>query len=197
MIRSNPAIAIGVGAAFLAGYVTVAARGDAAGQAAAKPAAQEISPEEILAYHTKDEKGGSAEAGRPLYEKLCAGCHRFGAIGKDVGPDLSTITSRFKKQDILDSILWPSKVISDQYQAEMIELTDGKIVTGVLVRETAAAVLVRTGENPDKPVAVPKGQIASRAPSPISLMPERLLSGLSHADIANLLAFLMAPAPEK
>jgi putative heme-binding domain-containing protein len=163
----------------------------------AQPAGQKMKPEEILEYHSKEDAAGSAEAGRALYEKQCASCHRFGALGKDVGPDMTTIASRFKKRDVLDSILWPSKVISDQYQAEMFELKDGKIVTGVIVRETVAAVQVRTAETPDKPVAVPKSQIANRAASTVSLMPEGLLDGLSHTEIANLLAFVMSPPPAK
>ena len=145
----------------------------------------------------KDEKGGSAADGRPLYEQRCAACHRFGGIGRDVGPDLTTITSRFKKADILDSILWPSKVVSDQYQAEMFEMKDGKIVTGLIVRESAAAILVRTADAPDKPAVVTKAEIANRAPSVASLMPEGLHEGLSQKQLADLLAFVMAPPPEK
>lgn len=158
---------------------------------------QKMTPEQMLEYHSKDDKAGSPDAGRPLFEKQCAICHRFGGLGVDVGPDLTTIASRFKKRDVLESIVLPSKVISDQYQAEMFQLADGKIVTGVIVRETAAAVQVRTAENPGKPVAVPKGQITSRAPSTVSLMPEGLLEGMSHADVADLLAFVMAPPPAK
>lgn len=172
----------------------------AAGQQAA-PAAQAPGPkltrEEIFEHQNKQEGGGSAEAGRPLYEKQCAICHRFGEIGKDVGPDLTTIASRFKKKDVLESILWPSKIISDQYQSEMFELNDGSIVTGTIVRETAAAVLVRTAANPEKPVQVPKAKIANRATSTVSLMPEGLLDGYTQADIANLLAFVLAPPPAK
>ena len=156
-----------------------------------------MSAEEILQYHSKDEKGGSPEGGRPLYEKLCASCHIYGALGREVGPDLTTISSRFKKVDLLDSILYPSKVVSDQYKSEMIELKDGKVITGVLVRESAAMVVVRTAESPDKPVSVPKGQIAERGASPVSLMPEGLFAGLSHTEIADLLAFLLAPPPAK
>ena len=168
--------------------------------AASGVAAQQAAPvnrEQILEQHSKDEKGGSAEKGRPLYENRCAGCHRFGAIGKDVGPDLTTITSRFKKRDILESVLWPSKVMSDQYQAEMFELTDGKVVAGLIVRENATAVLVRTAENPDKPVVVSKAQISDRASSPVSLMPEGLFDDLDSTKIADLLAFVMAPPPDK
>jgi putative heme-binding domain-containing protein len=192
MTRFRRTLAAAIVSAFASGVVALAMQTPSAQSAAAK-----MKPEEILDYHTKDEKGGSAEAGRPLFDKQCAICHRFGAIGKDVGPDLTTIASRFKKKDVLDSILWPSKVISDQYQAEMFELTDGKIVTGVIVRESATAVLVRTADNPDKPIPVSKAQIANRAPSTVSLMPEGLLDGLNHAEIANLLAFVMAPPPAK
>ena len=193
MIRFRTAMAASV-ATTLLGFATISAQGAAPPSAAG---GQKRAPEEILAVHAKDGKAGNPEAGRPLFEKQCAICHRFGALGKDVGPDLTTITSRFKKQDILDSILWPSKVISDQYQAEMLELKDGKVITGVLVRESAAAVVVRTADAPDKPVSVPKGQIANRAPSTVSLMPEGLLDGLTDEQIADLLAFTLAPPPAK
>ena len=163
------------------------------------PAAQapKLTPEEIFDYQNKQETPGSAEAGRPIFDKVCAACHRFGEMGKDVGPDLTTIASRFKKKDVLESILWPSKIISDQYQAEMFELTDKSVVTGVLVRESATAVFIRTAENPDRPVQVPKAKIANRATSPVSLMPEHLLDGYTQADIANLLTFVLAPPPSK
>jgi putative heme-binding domain-containing protein len=169
----------------------VSARGSAG------PAGPQVNRDEILAAQLKDEKAGSPEAGRPLFEERCAICHRFGGIGTDVGPDLSTITSRFKRKDVLDAILWPSRVISDQYQAEMFELKDGKIVSGLIVRETAAAILVRTPDAPEKPVAVQKAQIANRAPSTVSMMPEGLVDTLTQKQIADLMAFTMAPPPDK
>ena len=185
--------------ALVAAVLVVA--GITAGRAAQTPGSQATGPkltrEQIFEHQNKQEGGGSAEAGRPLFEKQCATCHRFGEIGKDVGPDLTTIASRFKKKDVLESILWPSKIISDQYQSEMFELDDKTIVTGVIVRETAAAVLVRTSDNPDKPVAVPKARITTRAASTVSLMPENLLDGYTQEEIANLLAFVLAPPPAK
>lgn len=194
MIISRGAVVLSLVGVLAAGATRPGAQG---GAQPAGATGQQMTPEQILEHHTKDEKGGNAEAGRAIYEKQCAACHRFGGIGKDVGPDLTTITSRFKKKDILEAILWPSKVISDQYQAEMFELNDGSVVTGMIVRESAAAVLVRTGDNPDKPVAVPKGKIATRATSTVSLMPEGLLEGFSHEQIADLLAFMQAPPPAK
>jgi putative heme-binding domain-containing protein len=160
-------------------------------------ATSQVNREEILNAQLKDEKGGSPQAGRPFFEKRCGICHRFGGIGTDAGPDLTTITSRSKKRDILESILWPSKVIPEQYKAEMFELKDGKVVSGFIVRESAASVFVRTADSPEKPVAVPKDQIANRAVSPVSVMPEGLIDSLSAKEIADLLAFTMAPPPDK
>jgi putative heme-binding domain-containing protein len=181
-----------------AGASLVVATAAATGTAgAAGRHAPQANRDEILAAQMKDEKGGAADAGRPLFEERCAACHRFGGIGRDVGPDLTTITSRFKKRDVLEAILWPSKVISDQYQAEMFELSDGKIVSGLIVRESAAAIFVRTADTPDKPVAVPKAQIKSRAQSTVSMMPEGLVDTLTPKQIADMLAFTMAPPPDK
>jgi putative heme-binding domain-containing protein len=160
--------------------------------------APKLTPEEILEFQTKQSKPGSPEAGRPIFEKVCASCHRFGeAIGKDVGPDLTTIASRFKKQDVLESILWPSKVISDQYKSEMFEMKDGSIMSGVVVRENAANVFLRTAESTERPVPVPKALIANRAESTVSLMPPGLLDGYTQADISNLLEFVLVPPPAK
>ncbi|CAN5661553.1 hypothetical protein BH24ACI4_BH24ACI4_09130 [soil metagenome] len=198
MTRVAQVLAATAAGAFFSGLVLAAQGTPPPTPAQTAPGAGSgMSAEEILQYHSKDEKGGSPEGGRPIYEKLCASCHIYGALGREVGPDLTTISSRFKKVDMLDSILYPSKVISDQYKSEMIELTSGKVITGVLVRESAAMVVVRTADSPDKPVSVPKGQIAERGASPVSLMPEGLLAGLSHTEIADLLAFLLAPPPAK
>jgi putative heme-binding domain-containing protein len=179
-----------------AGASIVVAAVSARGSAASEGPPQ-VNRDEILAAQLKDETGGSPAAGRPLFEERCGICHRFGGIGKDVGPDLSTITSRFKRKDVLESILWPSRVISDQYQAEMFELNDGKIVSGLIVRETAAAILVRTADAPEKPVAVQKAQIANRGASTVSMMPEGLIDMLTPKQIADLMAFTMAPPPDK
>ena len=181
----------------VAGVFIALAIGRASQTLASQSPGPQLTREAIFEYQNKQEGGGSPDAGRPIFDKLCAACHRFGEIGKDVGPDLTTIASRFKKKDVLESILWPSKIISDQYQSEMFELDDKTIVTGVIVRETPAAVLVRTSDNPDKPVVLQKARITTRAASTVSLMPEGVLEGYSQEDIANLLAFVLAPPPAK
>ena len=70
-------------------------------------------------------------AGRTT-SKACAQCHRFGAIGTDFGPDLTTLASRFKKRDVVEAILWPSRAVSDQYQS--VEVHDHRQADAVRPR---------------------------------------------------------------
>ena len=150
--------------------------------------------EELLAalLATPPDQVPKPAEGQPVFEKLCATCHRFGELGNDVGPDLTTLNSRFKKKDILESILWPSKIISDQYESFMIETTGGDIITGAVVMEDDRRIVLRTAQSPDRPVQVPKSQIKTQQKSTVSLMPEELLTGLSHKEINGLIAFLQA-----
>ena len=52
------------------------------------------------------------------------------AEGGGVGPDLTAVAGRFSVRDLLESIVEPSKVISDQYAAVSIATKDGQVVTG-------------------------------------------------------------------
>jgi putative heme-binding domain-containing protein len=158
---------------------------------------QVLSKEEILEYQLFVPVGErpNPAAGHVLYEKACGKCHRFGGIGTDFGPDLTTIASRFKKKDILESTLWPSKTISDQYPSTIIELKSGEIVNGLVSRETAQAIQVRTADSTDRPITIPKTQIKEQRQSSISTMPEGLLDEFNQVEIASLLAFLMGPPP--
>ncbi len=133
--------------------------------------------------------------GRPVFDKVCSGCHRFGSMGKDVGPDLTTLAARLKKAEILEAILWPSRTIPDQYQSTLIEKRDGTIVAGMVQREDAVRVVLVTPQALDRPVTVLKSQVKVRQKSPTSLMPEDLLSEFTLSQVASLVAFLVGPPP--
>jgi putative heme-binding domain-containing protein len=158
---------------------------------------QVLSREEVLEYQlfVPFRVRQTTKPGAELYQQACAKCHRFGAVGTDFGPDLTTITSRFKKKDMLEAMLWPSRLISDQYPATIIELKTGEIVNGLVGRETAQGVQLRTADAPDRPITIPKAQIQEQRQSKISLMPEGLLDEFSQEEIANLLSYLLSPPP--
>jgi putative heme-binding domain-containing protein len=138
----------------------------------------------------------SAAKGRPLFEQTCAQCHRFGALGQDFGPDLTTLASRFRKRDVVEAILWPSRAISDQYQSVEIATSGGATHFGLIAREDATKVAVQTTPA-ERPVEIAKASITARTPSKVSLMPEGLVDDLSQQQLADLLAFLLSAPPQE
>ena len=133
--------------------------------------------------------------GRAHYDKACAQCHRFGSVGTDFGPDLTTLASRFKKRDVVEAILWPSRAVSDQYQSVEVTTTDKQTLFGLVAREDADKIALQMTPA-ERPIEVAKARVASRKPSPVSLMPEGLVDDLSQTQLADLLAFLLAPPPQ-
>jgi putative heme-binding domain-containing protein len=137
----------------------------------------------------------SVTAGKAAFEQVCAACHRFGSIGADVGPDLSAIASRFKKRDIVEAILWPSKTISDQYDVTIVETSDGQTLAGFVVSEEGNVLKMRTADTVGRAFEVEKSKVKKRTKSPVSMMPEGLVDELSQPQIQGLIAFLQA-APQ-
>ncbi len=135
------------------------------------------------------------EDGHNVFIKArCANCHVFGTKGKGGGPDLSTVTSRFRRRDILESIMYPSKVVSDQYTGVEVELNDFSTVTGMVASEDTRTltVITITGER----VVIPKRSIAKRTESKQTMMPEGLLNTMTLQELVSLIYFLEHGAEE-
>lgn len=132
----------------------------------------------------------STAKGKEIYAKLCAACHIFGDTGTSVGPDLTTLSSRFGKRETLDSLMWPSKTISDQYAVTVFELNDGSLLSGVVVREDARVVYIKNAENLERPRPILLSNVKERTESTVSLMPEHLVADLTLDDIDSLVAYM-------
>jgi putative heme-binding domain-containing protein len=162
--------------------------------------------EELQAVLDRVGHGRSFEAGRQAFAGAqCVLCHRMGQTGGLVGPDLTAVSSRFNRRDMLDSILNPSRVIDDKFRNTVFTLKDGTSVVGMIEREDGKAVVVRTNPLVAQTTTVPIANIASREISPVSPMPPGLINVLSQTQILDLLAYLesggdpkhpdFAPAP--
>jgi putative heme-binding domain-containing protein len=91
---------------------------------------------------------------------------------------------------LLESLLEPSKVISDQYQNVLVTKKDDEDVTGIVVEDTASKlVLVVNGLTGTK-VEVKKSDVKSKAASKLSPMPEGLINILTREEILDLLAYI-------
>ncbi|MBX7166224.1 MAG: c-type cytochrome [Pirellulales bacterium] len=133
-----------------------------------------------------------AKRGALVFEKSqCVKCHRFGARGEGVGPDLTNVSRRFQRKEIVESVLFPSQVISDQYSSKTLVTTDGRSFTGIIgsAGEDAVVVLQSTGDK----VVINKDEIEELVPSNKSAMPEGLFNNLTLEEIADLFAYLNSP----
>ena len=136
-------------------------------------------------------KGRSFSRGRDIFHQAqCSACHRYGDQGGAVGPDLTAVSTRFKRQDILEASTEPSKVLSEQYMNTAFETKDGKTVIGRIVDETPENVVVRTNPLENQTVTLQKADIESRQLSKISPMPVGLLNTFSKEEILDLMAYL-------
>ena len=161
-----------------------------------RPDTAAISEQELREYLEYDPMAyrGSAEKGREVFEQaFCGTCHRVGEIGQNAGPDLTDVGRRFRRLDVLDAILYPSRTISDQWAAVEFVTRDRQAIIGTVRADTGDAIVVRTVGGDD--LRLSKAEIVSRTPSSVSAMPEGLLNGLTLQQIRDLLTFLEKGAP--
>ena len=139
------------------------------------------------------EKGRSFEKGKQAFAAAqCIKCHRFGETGGTAGPDLTAIGSRFGPKDILESILEPSKVLSDQFQNETFRTVSGRTVTGRVVEDTKDAIAVQPDPLSPERVLIKKDDLESRTPSKVSPMPANLADVLTQDEILDLIAYMQS-----
>ncbi len=132
------------------------------------------------------------ERGRSLFFGAeCGKCHRMSGLGGGVGPDLTSIPSKFDERYVAEAIVSPSKDISDQYGSSNVLVDDGTIVTGIVV-EKGDKIEVYPIKATDQPVVLSRDEIESIEPAKVSQMPEGLLERLSKDEIRDLMGYLMS-----
>ena len=133
------------------------------------------SEQEIFEYMMYDPMTtvANTDDGRRVFEDACAKCHRFGDLGKDYGPDLTTLANRFSRKDMLEATLWPSRTISDQYGAWRIETRDD-VYSAMILEEDEESITVLIPDL-DRPVSIARENIVDMRESEVSIMPEGLL----------------------
>ncbi|HEY1603884.1 MAG TPA: c-type cytochrome [Pirellulales bacterium] len=134
------------------------------------------------------------DRGRSLFAATrCFACHRFSEEGGGLGPDLSSVAGRFSARDLLESIVLPSKVISDQYEAVTIATSDGRVVTGRIVNLNGDDLMLSPDMfDPNHMTRVKRSEIEEITRSPVSLMPEGLLNTLKDDEVLDLMAYLLS-----
>ena len=132
--------------------------------------------------------------GRRTYQAArCGACHRFDGTGGAPGPDLSNVAGRFSVKDLAESLIVPSKVISDQYRASVVLTTAGKVITGRIINDNKGTLTILTDPfDASKITTVSADKVDETSPSKTSLMPEKLLHPLGREELLDLVAYLLS-----
>ncbi len=139
----------------------------------------------------KATSGRSFEQGKMAFATAqCLKCHRFGGEGAATGPDLTGTGNRFAPNDVLEAILHPSKVISDQYRPTEFITKSRTLISGQVESDDGTTLTIRANPLSNETVKLKKSDIAKQRPARLSLMPEGLVDTLSEEEILDMIAYL-------
>jgi putative heme-binding domain-containing protein len=144
-------------------------------------------PKTILAL-----KGDAPRGEKLFWSKTlnCGNCHQIGSQGTALGPDLSTIGKIRVREDLLESILEPSRRIEPKYASYVVQTGDGRSLTGLLVKRDENEVVLRDAQN--KEIVLAAKNVEVLQPSRVSLMPDGQMAGLTAQEAADLLEYLVS-----
>lgn len=134
---------------------------------------------------------GDAQRGESVFfsqRAACAACHRVAGRGETIGPELSKIGAIRGRRDLAEAVLFPSASLARGYESYSVATQAGQVHRGLLARETAAAIYLRTSERAE--IRVNRGEIEQLTPTALSIMPEGLDQTLSMSQLGDLVAFL-------
>jgi putative heme-binding domain-containing protein len=144
--------------------------------------------DKMYSVQTISKMTGDVNSGQTVFSNRCASCHRIGAEGGAIGPDLTTIGKKFDKSALLDAIINPSAAIVFGYEPWLINTKDGKSVYGFLLSENKQTVVLKDVAGQKHVIAVAK--ISAKKKQDKSLMPDPASNGMTEKELADVVAFL-------
>ncbi|HZE96716.1 MAG TPA: HEAT repeat domain-containing protein, partial [Planctomycetota bacterium] len=139
-------------------------------------------------------EGGDVKAGREIFfERLdvaCARCHTIKDKGGVVGPPLTKVGVERTREQILESILFPNKVIVQGYGQVMLRMAGDAIEVGRVEKETESELVLLLGDGTRRTLS--KVDIRARKEG-LSAMPDDVSKPLSRRELRDLVAFLASP----
>lgn len=130
---------------------------------------------------------GNAGKGKNLYGIYCASCHILNGEGKEIGPELTGYDRNNLSYMVLN-IVDPNADIREGYVNYRINKKDGQVIVGILTDRSAGKIKIKPLGR-DEIILVPE-EIDEIEAQKASIMPERLLTGLSEQDIRDLFAYM-------
>jgi putative heme-binding domain-containing protein len=135
-------------------------------------------------------KLGNAARGEAVFRRkdlACLKCHAVSGAGGQVGPSLESVGASAPADYLVDSLLQPNKAVKENYHAMVVATTDGRVISGLKVRQTGSELVLRDAE--DREVSIPRNTIEEQKTGG-SLMPAGLADSLTRTELVDLVRFL-------
>ncbi len=131
---------------------------------------------------------GSFARGKIVFDNQCAKCHKFDGRGSEVGPSIEGAGRDIEY--LLVNVLDPNRVIGAPYFMRTVNLSNGRVETGVLHAEDGQSITLK-GEN-GVLKQIQKRDIDDLKVQEKSLMPEGLGYNMTVQDFRDLVRYVMA-----
>ncbi len=151
---------------------------------------KKLAKEEMEALVNTIKDQGDAAHGERIFRRAelnCLKCHAISGAGGKVGPDLVSIGASAQVDYLVDSILDPNKNVKEGYQSLVVATNQGKVLTGIKLRQTDTELLLRDAE--DKEFGIPLKDIDEQS-NGSSLMPVGLVDKLTKSELIDLVRFM-------
>lgn len=119
----------------------------------------------------------------------CVSCHKVGALGGTVGPELTALAKTQTAEQIVESLLWPKRVVKDEYQAWTVVTVDGKSLQGYRVEEDKEKLVLKQTSD-GAVVEIPLDEIDEKTLNG-TLMPEGLAAAMTPIERRDVVRFLL------
>jgi len=140
-------------------------------------------------------KRGNPRRGALLFYKsaaACATCHGAGDLSTPLGPDLAKWTEPPTPQHLVESILFPSKVIRKGYETVSVLKDDGQLVSGMVARQDDQEVVLRDATELLREIVIPREEIDALRPLNTSMMPDGLAAVIGgQRDFYDLVSYVI------
>ncbi|MBM4011964.1 MAG: c-type cytochrome [Planctomycetes bacterium] len=129
--------------------------------------------------------------GAAVFGRACAACHARGGVGARIGPQLDGIGQRGRDR-LLEDLLDPSRHVDDAFRTTILQLTDGRVVTGLRLRDEGGDVVLADALG--KELRIAAADIAATRVSRLSPMPNNVRELVGEENLPHLLAYLLESA---
>ncbi|MGZ8541742.1 MAG: DUF7133 domain-containing protein [Chitinophagaceae bacterium] len=133
----------------------------------------------------------SIEAGKQLFaQKACLACHATDGSSELLGPNLIGVGNRLTREEILEEIEYPSRIIKPSMGTMKVTKKDGQVLLGRVVNADEKQIsLMLIGNSIAR---IPRNEIEKSEGEKASLMYEKLLHNMTKEEIGNLLDYIVS-----